>query len=172
MRDARPRCRRRVPAAERIVVAEQPIERVGRRQHQQVVRPPPALVAAQQIGGTAILATACASITRSASAIASRKPRLRPCPAIGWIVCAASRTSADACHGSDAHAGPVWIAPTTSHHLKRTESVTELAADRLGRPASSSASMRCAIRLRSVHTMADMLGAPPSSASVLAHMGN
>ena len=33
---------------QRIVVAEQPVERVGGRQHQQVVRPPPPLVAPQQ----------------------------------------------------------------------------------------------------------------------------
>ena len=43
-------------AQQRIVVAEQPVERVGRRQHQQIVRPPSPLVAPQQVGRAEILA--------------------------------------------------------------------------------------------------------------------
>jgi hypothetical protein len=43
---------------QRIVVAEQPIERIGGGQHQQVVRPPLSLVALQQLGGAAIRAAA------------------------------------------------------------------------------------------------------------------
>ena len=42
---------------QRVVVAEQPVERVGRRQHQQIVRPPPALIAPQQLRRAQVLAT-------------------------------------------------------------------------------------------------------------------
>ena len=60
-------------AQQRIVVAEQPVECVRRRQHQQIVRPPPALIPPQQVGRPWILAAP--RTLRSAGRRAPSRPK-------------------------------------------------------------------------------------------------
>ena len=159
---------------QRIVVAEQPVERVGGRQHQQIVRPPPPLVAPQQVRRAQVLAAA-----RRLDQQIGERHRIAEAqvePLAGDRMDGVRRVA----HQHEARIEVAMgvqraerIAPAAADHAHRAEMAAEAAGDRAGearhRPAPACG---WAIAVRSVHTMAETLGAPPSSASGLAHIGS
>ena len=162
-----PMPRSRDRADQRIVGAEQPVERVGRRQHHQIVRPAQALVAGEQ--------------RRVAGVRARPRPPRSPSATSATDIAEAeiealARDRMDAVRGI-AHQrqprvviavgvhGRERIAPASADHAHRTEmrrrgggAISRLSA------ASSSRSSRWAIGVRSVQTMAETFGAPVGAA--------
>ena len=95
IRSTRPIPKRRTAEAVRPGTRVNPRQAVGREGNRQGVERAPTLIAVEQLASPRSSPRRAPSTSTWASAATSRKPRLSPWPAIGWMACAASPTQSE-----------------------------------------------------------------------------